>query len=115
MTTQSPMPSQIYLNVFGYREEGIWYAHALEMDIVGSGSTFEEASAELRGLIDSQFSFAVFKKDPSLLWRPAPKEIIEKFYNLFIKNQPSGDSGVASKLEIEPNRSGASETYCLDA
>ena len=41
------MPAQFQLNVFGYYEDGLWHAHALEMDIVGMGDSFESACEEL--------------------------------------------------------------------
>jgi hypothetical protein len=68
------------LRVLGYQEEdGEWAAHCLETDLVGYGPGFEQALRQLRELTDMQFSFAVFKGQPSLLSRPAPLHIIETY------------------------------------
>lgn len=61
----------ITLNVLGYHEEEEWVALALEMDLRGFGATFEEALAELRDLIATQISFALFKAQPEMIWKPA--------------------------------------------
>ncbi|NJM37597.1 MAG: hypothetical protein HC845_06930 [Akkermansiaceae bacterium] len=41
-----------------YREDGLWIAHALEMDLIGTGATESAALRELRRNVDAQFSFA---------------------------------------------------------
>ncbi len=116
MTVRNPVPTQICLNVFGYLEDGVWYAHALEMDIVGTGATFEEAFADLDGLVRAQIGFAVFQRDPNLLWHPAPREIVEKFYDLFIRCEggvPPTEGQVATAMGIPPQELlRAGETYC---
>ncbi len=68
------MTEMLTINVLGYVEDGDWVAHALEMDIVAVGDTFEEACEELNELIDMQLSFAALKQDPSLVSHPAPIE-----------------------------------------
>ena len=62
---------QIFLSVLGYREGSRWVALALEMDVRGYGKTFSEAQNDLLDLINMQISFARFKKQPTLIFRPA--------------------------------------------
>jgi hypothetical protein len=59
------------LSVLGYEEEGEWVALALEMDLRGYGPTLPKAVAELQELITMQISFARFKGQPELIWKPA--------------------------------------------
>jgi len=61
----------ITLSILGYREDEEWVALALEMDLRGYGPTFEEALGELRDLVAAQISFALFKGQPDMIWKPA--------------------------------------------
>ena len=67
------------LNVLGYREEGEWVALALEMDLRGYGESFKEALDDLADLVLMQISFARFKGEPDLIWRPAEAIWFERF------------------------------------
>ena len=62
---------QIFLSVLGYRENNQWVALALEMDIRGYGRTFAQAKNDLLDLVNMQITFARYKNQPSLVWRPA--------------------------------------------
>jgi hypothetical protein len=73
---------ELFLRVLGYKENDSWMAHCLEMDLVGSGRTFQEALRELSDLIDAQICFSIFKGNPSLLYHPAPPELIETYTRL---------------------------------
>jgi len=70
-SSKNDSSSEVMLNVIGYREDGDWVAVALEMDLRGYGSTFGKATADLADLVSMQMSFARFKNQPELLWRPA--------------------------------------------
>ncbi len=56
-----------------YREDGLWVAHALEMDLIGTGATESAALRELRGNVEAQLSFAT--QEGTNPFRPAPQEI----------------------------------------
>ena len=74
----------IYLRVLGYREpDSTWAAHCLETDLVGYGNNFESALRNLQELTEMQISFALYKKQPALLDRPAPPEIFEVYNSIF--------------------------------
>lgn len=70
------------LRVLGYREERSWVAHCLETDLVGHGRTFEDALADLEELTEMQLSFAIQRRQPTLLDHPAPPEIWEAYARL---------------------------------
>jgi predicted RNase H-like HicB family nuclease len=53
--------SEMTLRVVLYREDGLWVAHSLEMDVIGTGQSREDALAELKGNVEAQLSFARFK------------------------------------------------------
>jgi len=57
----------------------VWQAHALEMDIVAEGATFEKATEELMELVGMQISFAMDQDDPDLIYKPAPPHLIQRF------------------------------------
>ncbi len=66
------------LRILIYQDEddtlGAYIALALEMDLRGYGSTKDEALAHLRDLVETQISFALFKKDSSLILFPDDEE-----------------------------------------
>jgi hypothetical protein len=76
------MDKHIYdfpLRVLIYKEDGEFVAHALEMDLLGYGTTQDKAIKALTEMIFCQLSFAHEKKDDRLLMFPAPKEIFERW------------------------------------
>lgn len=75
-----------------------WVAHCLEMDIVAYGADFQKACQSLVGLIENQISFAVQVGDLSLLDRPAPKDILDRWDAMFgeeVRRMSGASSGVA--------------------
>ena len=56
-----------------YREDDLWVAHGLEMDLIGTGVTAAAALRELRGNVEAQLSFAT--QEGTNPFRPAPPEI----------------------------------------
>lgn len=62
-----------------YKEDGLFHARCLEMDLVGTGESEKEALKELTGIIEAQISFAVFKNDDGLLMFPADKIYFERW------------------------------------
>ncbi len=72
---------ELFLNVLGYRvDEGEeWTALALEMDLRGHGETFDEALGDLFDLVEMQVSFAFFKGQPEMIWKPADPVWLERF------------------------------------
>lgn len=56
-----------------YFEDGVWNAHALDLDLVGSGATASEAWEELKDAIFTQLAFAIQNAVVDVIERPAPK------------------------------------------
>ena len=56
-----------------YPEDGLWVAHALEMDLIGTGATEAAALRELRSNVEAQLSFA--KQEKTNPFSQAPLEI----------------------------------------
>ena len=73
------MVTTVKVNVLGYMEDEQWVAHALEMNIIGVGDSWEEALSELDGNVQAQVSFAKHQGDPSLIFQPAPDHFFEMF------------------------------------
>jgi len=69
----------VILRVLLYEENGEWNAHALEMDVVGSGPTPEKAESELKSAVFCQISFAAQMNDVKLIIHPAPKEYFRRW------------------------------------
>ena len=69
----------VKVSVLGYMEDGQWVAHALEMDVIGVGDTWEGACAELKENIIAHVSFAKYLGDESLILQPAPPRLFERF------------------------------------
>ena len=79
-------------------KEGI-VAHCLEMDICGQGNTKKEAVNDLIGAIRTQIDYCVENDMVDTIFRPAPKEYWDKFYN----SQIIGLKGIAAdhKLNVK--------------
>jgi hypothetical protein len=54
-------------------------AHALEIDLVGCGDSYEEAISELEQMISAQIGFVSSVNDPGLLNFRAPQEFFDRW------------------------------------
>jgi hypothetical protein len=77
--TPKTNPCRVTLNILGYREENEWIALALEMDLRGYGKTFDEALEELKDIVEMQIGFAIFKRQPEMILRPADPIWFDRF------------------------------------
>ncbi len=73
---------EVVINVLGYRDEDEWVALALEMDLRGSGATFETALDELDEAIEVQMQFAAKQGWYDSIWKPAelPVQLLREFF-----------------------------------
>ena len=78
-------PAEIVLSVLGYHEDDKWVALALEMDLRGYGDTFTQAFDELCELVIMQISFALHKRQPEMIFKPAEKKYFQRFEK--VRNQ----------------------------
>ena len=71
---------RVTVNVLGYRETEDHVALALEMDLRGYGSSFEEALHDLEEQVAMQLSFALYKHGTvDMAMRPAEAVYFERF------------------------------------
>lgn len=69
----------IQVRALVYKEGKLFYAHSLEMDLVGTGDSEEHALRQLQELVESHVSFAFFKKDESLILFRADNQYFERW------------------------------------
>ncbi len=74
------------LDVLLYREDGQWVAHCLQLDLVESGDTSEEAEESLAGVIQHHIQWAWEDDDIEDLFHPAPPEV----WKMFFAAEPQG-------------------------
>ena len=63
-----------------YRENNQWFAHCLEMDLIGEGDTKEEALAQLDGAIRMQVDASLEFKNIRNLIQPADAKYFAMFF-----------------------------------
>jgi len=69
----------INLSAVVYREDNLWLAHCLELDIVAEAKTVDNAVSSLVSLCDLQIKVALEEGDLQSIFRPAPAEIWKLF------------------------------------
>jgi len=67
-------------NILAKKEEGIWVAHCLELDIVATAKTLSVLKKEIVDLIITQVDYAFSNDNLDNLYHPAPQEIWKEFY-----------------------------------
>lgn len=65
---------EVRIRVLGFREDDMWCAIALEMDLRGYGETLQEAREELFEAIGCQISFAIQHDNLENIWARAPEK-----------------------------------------
>jgi predicted RNase H-like HicB family nuclease len=68
------------INILVKEEDDLFVAHCMELDIVATGHSLEEATRDLEDLIIAQLRYAFANDNLAHLYRPAPPEIWEQFY-----------------------------------
>ena len=81
-----------------YREGGQWFAHCLEMDLIGEGVTKEEALAQLTAAIRLQVEASIDFKNMRNLIQPADG----KYFAMFFAGKDSA-MGQLNLLTIRQN------------
>jgi predicted RNase H-like HicB family nuclease len=70
---------RIPLRAILYREDGVWIAHCLELDLIGDGATQEEALELLSQAILTQVEASIHYQSLHSLFRPAEAKYFEMF------------------------------------
>ena len=78
----------ISLRVLLWEEEGEVYAHALEVDLLGSGPTEQAALDDLMHALDTQVGFATLHNEKGAIPHPAPKEDFDRWEAIHRENLP---------------------------
>lgn len=110
-------PSGMRLRVVFYQEDGDWYGHCLEFDLVESGATLKEARADILDVIRAHVEWAIQHENMEHLYRSAPMEFWTRFFGgkplgteVIHISVPSSDSNIPSAWQLEEvtaNRSAA--------
>ena len=97
--------TQIELRIITYREENVWLAHCLELDIVAEGSSSKKAVKDLVDLCLLQVKTAMDENNLPSIIRPAPAEIWAMFFSARKKKQikpsPDGPVNAIDERELE--------------
>ncbi len=70
----------IELRAVIYREDGVWLAHCLEMDIVAEGNSPQQACRDVIELCELQIRVALEEGDIQSVFRPAPPETWKMYF-----------------------------------
>jgi len=100
----------VMVDVLGYHEDGEWVALALDMDLRGFGSSFEESLEDLMDHVRMQISFAIQKGDMDLVYHPADRKYFDMYdaakkeeLEQLIKEKPTKPRYRATGLPISKN------------
>lgn len=70
---------RIPLRIVFYREDDAWIAHCLEFNLLGDGTTREEAFAALREAVEIQFTESIKHDNLMNLFDPADAKYLRMF------------------------------------
>lgn len=79
--------AKIHLDVLISREEGGYIAHCLQLDLVATGETLEDAKQNLLDVVQVQINYAFQHDNLEYLFKPAPGETWRKFFALKSKRE----------------------------
>lgn len=72
--------SGMIFNVLIKKDDGIFVAHCLELDIVATAFTLKQATNDMFDLIRAQVVYAFSNNNLDNLYHPAPPEVWKEFY-----------------------------------
>jgi len=68
------------VNVLIKKEDDVYIAHCLELDIVTTGNTSAQVEKDIVALINAQVSYAFSNNNLENLYHPAPPEVWKEFF-----------------------------------
>jgi len=74
------MEKSITFNILAKKEDNLWIAHCLELDIVATSKTLKVLKKEIVDLIITQINYAFSNNNLKNLYHPAPAEVWKEFY-----------------------------------
>jgi predicted RNase H-like HicB family nuclease len=72
--------NSMVFNILIRKEDKIFVAHCLELDIVAARDTLDEAEKEIFDLVSAQVGYAFRNNNLDNLYHPAPPEVWREFY-----------------------------------
>ena len=93
MTAQKAEASMKF-SILLKKENELFVAHCLELDIVASGKDVDQVRTDIIDLVKAQVSYAFSNDNLDYLYHPAPPEVWKKFYDCkeFIEKRNNFDS-----------------------
>jgi hypothetical protein len=76
---EKPNKWVIAVNIFHKIEDDLHIAHCLELDIVATGTSKEEADKDIKDLIAAQVDYCFSNGNLESLYHPAPPEVWKEF------------------------------------
>lgn len=61
------------------KEDDLWVAHCLELDLVAAGPTEEQVESDIIDIITEQITYCVSNDNMDYLFRRAPKEVWDEY------------------------------------
>lgn len=74
------MATSMTFNILVKKEDKMWIAHCLELDIVTTSKTLPTLKKEIIDLIITQIDYAFSNDNLENLYHPAPPEVWAEFY-----------------------------------
>jgi len=71
----------LHLDVVVYKEDDLFVAHCLQLDLVTTAKTIEQACCDIEDVIKTHITYAIENDNLENLLKPAPPEI----WNLLLK------------------------------
>jgi hypothetical protein len=72
--------ASMIFNILIKKEDEVFVAHCMELDIVATGQSIDEATNDLIDLVVAQLEYAFMNDNLDHLYRPAPLEVWRQFY-----------------------------------
>lgn len=73
-------PATMVFNILIKKEDEMFIAHCMELDIVATGPSADQATHDMMDLIIAQLKYAFSNNNLDHLYRPAPPEAWQEFY-----------------------------------
>ena len=80
MASRSEKSVAMEFNCLIKKEDGLYVAHCLELDIVATGNTIKAVRKDIGDLIIAAVDYAFSNDNLDALYHPAPKEVWQEFY-----------------------------------
>ena len=96
------MATSMTFNILVKKEDKMWIAHCLELDIVTTSKTLPTLKKEIIDLIITQIDYAFSNDNLENLYHPAPPEVWAEFYTC--------KESIEKKIKMTPNHISAKIT-----